>query len=303
MTFCSALITGASGFIGRRLVNELLERRIRVIALGRASSVLPSGVTPIRTDAFNGPALRAVLSGQKFDVLFHLAAYGVRPDDRDPDMMQAINVAATGAFVEAAAQAGARAVVYAGSCSEYEPGENQRAIDEDSPLTTVGTYGASKVAGGLWGRALAKERGVSFSWIRLFGIYGPGEAPHRLIPDIVGRLQKDEIVSLTPGLQVRDLMFIDDAVRGLVLAAEAALEGYVGPFNLCTGHHVAVGDVARMIARQMGKPEKLLGFAKRPYRLGEPMWMVGRPDRFRSVTGHLPEISLDVGIGRTIAAR
>jgi UDP-glucose 4-epimerase len=302
MSFRSALITGAGGFIGQILVSHLLNRGVRVIALGRKSSSFPPGTIPIRTDSFSASDLGAALGDQDFDVLFHLAAYGVRPDDRNIETMLAINVTATGALVQLAAQSSARAIVYAGSCSEYEPGEHGHLINEDWRLAKGGLYGASKIAGGIWGRAVAAQAGLAFSWIRLFGIYGPGEAEHRLIPDVVGRLRKDQVVSLTPGQQVRDFMFVDDAAAGLILAAEAALEGYTGPYNLCTGQPTTVKEVACAIARKLDKPESLLAFSARPYRSGEPMWMVGCPDRFRSVTGHHPAISLDAGIDRTIAA-
>jgi UDP-glucose 4-epimerase len=302
MSFKSALVTGSGGFIGRAVVGQLIDQGVRVTALGRRSSRFPAGVIPIRAESLGGADLRAALIHKDFDVFFHLAAYGVRPNDRDADSMQAVNVAATGGLVQAAAQSSARVVVYAGSCSEYEPGEPGHVIDEDWRLATSGLYGASKIAGGFWGRAIAAESGLAFSWIRLFGVYGPGEAPHRLIPDVVNRLRKDEIVSLTPGQQMRDFMFVEDAARGLILAAEAALEGHVGPYNLCTGQPTTVKEVACAIAKKMGKPESLLAFSARPYRPGEPMWMVGRPDLFRSITGYAPAITLDAGIDRTIAA-
>jgi UDP-glucose 4-epimerase len=302
MTFRSALISGASGFIGGALARALLNRGIRVGALARTNAIVPSGVTCFRTDNFAVPGLAAILKGQTFDLLYHLAAYGIKPGDRDPETMQAVNISATGALVELAAYLGTPAIVYAGSCSEYETGEDQSLIDEDRGFTTKGVYGASKVAGGFWGRALALEYGISFSWMRLFGVYGPGEASHRLIPEVVAKLRRDQMVELTPGYQQRDLMFIDDAVQGLILAGEAALDGHTGPYNLCIGHPIGIAEVARMVARQMGKPESLLGFGLRPYRPGEPMWMVGKPDRFCLLTGHRAVINLETGIARSIAA-
>jgi UDP-glucose 4-epimerase len=302
MNFDSALVTGASGFIGRVLVRKLIDRGVQVIALGRSSSRFPSGVETIRVERFEGQDLRPALCHQQFDALFHLAAFGVKPEDRDVRTMGAVNIAATGLLVEAAAKSSARTVVYAGSCSEYAAGVDGRLVDEDWRLTTTDLYGISKTAGGSWGKAVALKMGIAFSWIRIFGVYGPAEAPHRLISDIASRLRKNQIVSLSPAQQMRDLMFVDDVAEGLILAAEAAYQGHIGPYNLCTGQATAVGDVARMVARKMGKPESLLGFSMRPYRLGEPMWMVGRPDRFRALTGHSPSIGLEEGISRTIAA-
>jgi nucleoside-diphosphate-sugar epimerase len=71
MSFRSALVTGSGGFIGRVLVHQLLNRGVRVIALGRTWSIFPPGVTPIRTESFSASDVRAVLRDQEFDALFH----------------------------------------------------------------------------------------------------------------------------------------------------------------------------------------------------------------------------------------
>ena len=115
-------------------------------------------------------------------------------------------------------------------------------------------YGASKAAGGRWGAALARSLGLPFQWVRLFGVFGPGEAPHRLLPYVHDRLSRGERVDLTAGLQWRDLLYVEDAAKGLLRAAEIALEGRLGPFNLCTGEPVTVRAMAEEVARQMGAP-------------------------------------------------
>ena len=84
-------------------------------------------------------------------------------------------------------------------------------------------------------RLSARSLGVPFQWVRLFGVFGPGEAPHRLLPYVHDRLSRGERVDLTAGLQWRDLLYVEDAAKGLLRAAEIALEGRLGPFNLCTG--------------------------------------------------------------------
>jgi UDP-glucose 4-epimerase len=300
MNFATACVTGASGFIGRALVQKLHASGCSVLAVGRAGSVLPDDAKQLRVDAFSPVALRSALHGRSFDILFHLAAYGVDPADRDPDTMQAVNVAATGALVDAAAACGARGVVYAGSCAEYAGGEDP--IVEEAPLTTSNVYGASKVAGGLWGTALASRANIPFCWLRLFGAYGPGEAPYRLIPYVLARLRRGETVDLTAGAQLRDLMYIDDVVTGLIHAAELAPKSLPGPFNLCTGVGVAIRDVALAVAAAIDQPTTLLAFGARPYRREEAMSIVGAPGRFQQASGFVPAIDLAEGIRRMIAA-
>ena len=299
MNFATACVTGASGFIGRALVHKLHASGCSVLAVGRTESALPDDVQQLRVDTFSPAALRTALDGRTFDILFHLAAYGVDPDDRDAETMQAVNVAATGALVEAAAECGARGVVYAGSCAEYAGREDP--IAEDAPLTTSNIYGASKAAGGMWGAALASRAGIPFCWLRLFGVYGPGEAPYRLIPYVIARLRRGKTVDLTPGAQLRDLMYIDDVITGLIHAAELTQKNSQGPFNLCTGAGVAIRDVALAVAMAVEQPPALLAFGARPYRLDEAMTIVGAPERFHRASGFVPSVGLAEGIRRTAA--
>ena len=300
MNFTTACVTGASGFIGRALVDRLRASGCSVLAVGRAGSALPDDVQQLRVDTFSPTALRTALRGRSFDILFHLAAYGVDPEDRDADTMQAVNVAATGALVEAAAACGARGVVYAGSCAEYAGGDEP--IVENAPLTTTNIYGASKAAGGMWGAALAARAKLPFCWLRLFGVYGPGEAPYRLVPYVIARLGRSESVDLTPGAQLRDLMYIDDVVTGLMRAADMTQKSLPGPFNLCTGTAVAIRDVALAVAAAVKQPQTLLAFGARPYRPDEAMSIVGAPERFRQASGFAPAVGLAEGIRRMVAA-
>jgi len=300
MTYATALVTGANGFLGRALIDQLRGSGCAVTALVRRAADLPPSVRAVHADIRDGEAVRAALADGRFDVVFHLAAAGVSPDDRDPGSMFATNAMATGSLVEATVRAGARSFVYAGSCAEYETAEVGQPITEDHALTRSNLYGASKVAGGIWGMALARQARLPFCWLRLFGAYGPGEAPHRLIPYLAQRLAGDEHVDLTPGMQVRDLTCVDDVARALVQAGELALQGHEGPFNVCSGHGVAVGDVAGMVADLMRKPRDLLGFGARPYRPDESLWLVGDPSRFRNLTGFAPRVALQEGIRITL---
>lgn len=300
MTVASALVTGASGFVGRSLVEHLCASGWKITVLGRNGSRLPESTSTVLIDRWDAETVRTALADREFDVLFHLAAYGVHPEQRDAETMARFNILATGSLVAAAAACGARAVVYTGSCSEYQASDSGKPIVEDQAFAQHNLYGVSKAAAGLWGRAAARNLGIRFCWLRLFGIYGPGEAPHRLIPYIAGHLRNARRVDLTAGEQVRDLMFVEDVVTALVLASGAAIEGHEGPFNVCTGEGTTIRAVAGMVADVMKAPHALLDFGRRPYRPDEPMWLVGCPARFREATGFLPKVDLRTGIARAL---
>ncbi|MBV8428791.1 MAG: NAD(P)-dependent oxidoreductase [Hyphomicrobiales bacterium] len=302
MNFSTALVTGASGFIGRALVTHLRENAKRVIASGRETSALPPADRQLKLDVPSTGAIAEALRGESVDVVFHCAAYGVSPQDRNPVRMLEANVMATGTWVEAAASIGARAFVYAGSCSEYGRVVKPQRIRENHPLDADDLYGAAKAAGGRWGSALARSRGLPFQWVRLFGVFGAGETPHRLLPYVHERLSRGERVDLTSGLQWRDLLYVEDAASGLLRAAEIALEGRLGPFNLCTGEPVTVRAVTQELARQMGASFELLDFGARAHRPDEPTWMVGDGSLLAHATGFGPSIGLSEGIALTLRA-
>ncbi len=302
MSFATALVTGASGFIGRALVAHLRAVGKRVVAAGRPASALPPAERQIRIEPLSAKAIAEALRGEAVDVVFHCAAYGIRPQDRDPAQMFETNVAGTGAWVEAAASVGAGAFVYAGSCSEYGPVTKAERIRENQRLGASDLYGASKAAAGEWGTALARSRGLPFQWIRLFGVFGPGEAPHRLLPYVRDRLSRGERVDLSSGAQWRDFLHVKDAARGLVRAAEIAFEGRLGPFNLCTGEPVTVRAMAEEVARQMGAPPELLDFGARALRPDEQMWLVGDGSLLAQAGGFRHSIGLSEGVALTLRA-
>jgi nucleoside-diphosphate-sugar epimerase len=302
MSFATTLVTGASGFIGRALVAHLRGCGKRVVALGRPGSALPLAERQIRLDAPSAAAIAEALHGEAVDVVFHCAAYGVRPQDRDPMQMFETNVIGTSAWVEAAASMGVGAFIYAGSCSEYGPVAKAERVRENRPLDARDLYGASKAAAGQWGLALARSLGLPFQWVRLFGVFGPGEAPHRILPYVYNRLSRGERVDLTSGLQWRDLLHVEDAARGLLRAAEIALEGRLGPFNLCTGEPVTVRAMAEEVARQMAAPLELLDFGARAARADEQMWMVGDGSLFAHAGGFRHSIGLSDGVALTLRA-
>jgi dTDP-4-dehydrorhamnose reductase len=207
-----ALVTGATGFIGRHLVAELIDAQKQVVALVRPRSRVPDQwrgrVIGVECADWSEAGLRAALASQSFDVAFHLAAYGVRPTDRDPGLMLRINVDLPALLVHLCQERGAR-LVMAGTFSEYQGPADRRRLTEQPPLETGKIYGASKAAGGIVASALAESLGVKLRLLRFFRVYRVGEAPHRLLPTLVAGLSRGERVQLSDGTQVRDFIWIN----------------------------------------------------------------------------------------------
>ena len=304
----SALVTGATGFVGSALVNRLLAENVRVTCLVRPRSdsntrnLIDAGrIRLIEVPSFEVPVLQSNLAGISAEVIFHLASYGVQQTDRDTDQLVQGNVAIVIQLLQATAHWPLRRFVHTGSCSEY--GTSALAgqlIAETEPIQPKSLYGAVKAASVLCGSAMAASLDVPFVTLRLFGVYGTRERPPRLIPYLISRLRDDQPVDLTPGEQVRDFLFEDDVTSAFLDAATAdGLEsGEV--YNVCSSQPTRIREIGEMVADAMGKPRELLHWGERPYRPDELMWLVGDNRRFRAATGWTPKVGLREGIARVL---
>ena len=305
MPAASALVTGASGFIGAHLVARLLSEGSRVTVLARPASVLPTEwrdrVRVIVCDDFSEANLRRLLN-EPVEAVFHLAAYGVKPTHRDIDEMLRINVELPAVLVRLCA--GWRAhMVMAGTFSEYRSPSARSLLQEDSPLEQGKLYGSSKAAGGLMASAIAQSSGVAFRLLRLFKVYGAGEAPHRLLPALVTGLSRRERVAISAGTQVLDFVYVDDAVEAMLRTDTHCREkGGVATWNAATGRAHSVREFAEHVASAMNADGSLLCFGAIDMRKDDEPWLVGSADLLRSELGWRPSIGLDAGIHAAVAA-
>ncbi len=151
-------VTGASGFVGVHLVEALLASGVAVITLTRPSSQLPESwrgrVERVDCTDWTVAGLDAALGPRDINCLYHLAAYGVRPGDRDMEAMLRVNVGMATELVRLCHRRMIGLLV-AGSNSEYsEPTPNTQ-VTEQSPLETTNLYGSSKATGSMLASALA----------------------------------------------------------------------------------------------------------------------------------------------------
>jgi nucleoside-diphosphate-sugar epimerase len=304
MSPASALVTGASGFIGAHLVARLLSEGSRVTVLARSSSVLPAEwrdrVRIIKSKDFSESHLLHVLDAP-VETVFHLAAYGVRPDCRDVGEMLRINVDLPATLVRLCASWRAR-MIMAGTFSEYRSPSAQSQLQEDSPLEQGKLYGSSKATGGLRANTIAHAGGVGFRLLRLFKVYGAGEAPHRLLPVLVSGLGKHERVAISAGTQVLDFVCIDDVVEAMLRSdAHCREKGGVATWNVATGRAHSVREFAEQVAAAMKADPSLISFGALAMRKDDEPWLVGSPELLSSELGWQPSIGLEDGIRAAVA--
>ena len=303
------LLTGASGFIGSTLASRLLSDGADVSCLVRTVELEAAhkrGIPEdrmIKISSFQHAELAPIMDSLQPEYIFHLAASGVNPQDSDPEDVLNGNVNLVTQLLLSVRGCSVKRIIHTGSCSEYAISPSEDYLTEDSPIGPDTLYGAAKAASVIYGNALAKQLAVPFTTLRLFGVYGVGEAPGRLVPYLIDRLACDESVDLTPGEQIRDLLYIDDIVEAFLAAATSPeIESYRA-YNVCSGCETQIKDMAIEVARAMDKPRRLLEFGGRPYRPDESMRIVGSNERFCRDTKWKPRISLQDGIRRMVENR
>jgi GDP-4-dehydro-6-deoxy-D-mannose reductase len=241
-------ITGATGFVGRWLAEELRAAHHKPIAPGPGFDIR-------RTDDVRN-WLRSVLP----DAIAHLAAVSFGPDARArPDEAFAVNVGGTIGLMEAVrTMALPPAVLIAGSSEVYGvPSPVDLPLQETAALSPVGPYAISKAAQEAVGLAWAQRHGLRLVTTRSFNHIGPGQRPDFVVPALTGRLL-DVRAGTADRVRVgnihvrRDLTDVRDVVRAYRLLLEALTVGRLEPggavFNVSTGTSVAISEVLTQLA-------------------------------------------------------
>ncbi|WP_169332256.1 NAD-dependent epimerase/dehydratase family protein [Henriciella marina] len=301
------LITGANGFIGRWLTRRLAaDDAVETVAAIRApNSVQFEGARATRlSDLADRTEVHDVINSVAPDIIINLAAYGVSPDRRDPVAMFNVNAAAPVAIVQAASALGA-AVVGVGSQSEYTANNVvEQQIQETDPIGSQALYGASKASAWLGASATARQLNCSYIHLRLFNTYGHGEAAHRLLPTLARAARTGDKAVLSDGLQVRDFVYIEDAVESLVAAAHLAnrqRSGLVEAVNVCSGDGTSVRRFAEIAASAFGLPPQQLSFGTIGRRPDDLPYIVGSPEKAFSLLGWTARHSVSEGLAKVAA--
>lgn len=292
------LVAGGGGFVGSALVRVLVAGGHRVSVMTTGSPTPDRLLRTLRLEHWHPAAVAAAEPAPRYDWIFNLAAYGVDPGQNDPEASRLANAELPLAFVDMARRAGASALVHAGSAFEYAEPTQRRRLRESDPLETSKHYGMNKAAGSLAVVEAARKSGLNAVVTRLFGVYGAGEKPWRLLPSLHARLTKGEAVPLTEGSQVRDFLYVEDAVAGLIALAGAIATGSRAPdiLNLCSGVEVTVRRFAETVADSLGASRGLLQFGAIPMRPHEIPYLVGDPSRLHEATEWHPAHSLQRGV-------
>ena len=238
-------VTGCSGFIGTHLVKRLLDEGHVVTGY----DLVTPAYDHVNFDFVQGDILdleRLRASVVKPDGVFHLAAQTKVPDStRDPSYDFLVN--ARGTFNVLSCVSGAT-FVYASTSTVY--GTAATPTTEGHAIRPISFYGASKAAGELYCSAFNGIFGLPTTSLRLFNVYGPGNAKG-VMYDLIKKLQNDgsHLEILGSGLQKKDYVYIDDVIDAFLLAYDKGIPGEA--YNVGSSRAITVNEIASLICRLM----------------------------------------------------
>jgi nucleoside-diphosphate-sugar epimerase len=282
----SLVVTGAAGFIGRRVTARLAAAGARVIAVDRvpAPGAWPPGVEYRWGDMHSELAVQTAPA-----VWVHLAWIMSRADAKAQG--QSVDD-----FVQLLQSHEWLGVVGLGSAEEY--GELEGRLHEDqAPGTRLSPYGQAKHAACRALATWAHASGRKAVWLRPFIAYGPGQVGDMAIPYAL-RCARDRMTAgFSEGSQARDFVHVDDVADGIARAALGLAASSPG-FEICNlgwGEPVRLRDILERIARNL-HAEDLFCFGARPMRPGEPREQYADTTRAARRLGWQARVSWKEGI-------
>ncbi len=306
------LVTGADGFIGSHLTEELVRRGYPVRAFVYYNSfnswgwldTLPGDVLR-HIEIFQGDirdpnGVRQAMKG--CDAVFHLAALIAIPFSyHSPDAYVDTNIKGTLNVLQAARDLGTRRVLVT-STSEVYGTAQYVPIDERHPFQGQSPYSATKIGADRLAESFYRSFGLPVTIVRPFNTYGPRQSARAVIPTIITQLLAGQtgiqLGSLTP---TRDFNFVKDTVAGF-LAIYGSDKTVGEEINIASGQEISIGALAEEIIRQINPSARIVCDEQRlrPQN-SEVERLLGSNEKLKALTDWSPRYTFAEGIGETIA--
>lgn len=305
------LVTGADGFIGSHLVEQLFNEGCNVRAFVYYNSFNSWGwidtlPTQIKNsiEIFSGDirdpnGVRVALNN--IDVVFHLAALIAIPYSyHSPDSYVDTNIKGTLNVLQAARDFNIEKVLITSTSEVYGTAQFVP-ITELHPKQGQSPYSATKIGADHLAESFFKSFNLPVVIVRPFNTYGPRQSARAIIPTIITQLLSGknqlELGDLSP---TRDLLFVKDTVNGFIEIAKT--DNLIGEeVNICTETEISIGDLAQKIIDQINTEAKIISDEKRIRpKNSEVFRLLGSNEKIMRNSDWNAKISLDDGLAETI---
>ena len=306
------LVTGADGFIGSHLTEELVKSGEKVTAFCLYNSfgtlgwidTLPkeirSEIEIFTGDVRDPNGVRTAMRGQQR--VFHLAALIAIPFSyHSPDSYVDTNIKGTLNVLNAARELGTERVMVT-STSEVYGTAQYVPIDEKHPFQGQSPYSATKIGADRLAESFYRSFDLPVTIVRPFNTYGPRQSGRAVIPTIISQLlagqQEIHLGKLSP---TRDFNFVKDTANGFMAIANCPAA--IGQeLNIATGEEHSIGDLANELIAQINPNAKIVCEEERlrPEK-SEVNRLLGDSTKMRALTGWKPEYTFEQGLAETVA--
>ncbi len=298
-----AIVTGATGFIGKFLVRELVKQNIEVIAVVRKNSenignLMDMDIRIIECNLAEFDNLPMLIKDRNVDVVFHIAWQGVSDSDARNQVIQLQNLKSTLDLIDVCHEIGVKTFVGCGSMHEAEALVE---MSEDKVISNMGfMYKSAKTSAHWMGKAKCGQYGIHFFW-PLINTYGEEEKSARLVNTIIRKIFNNESPALSAGNQVYDFVHVIGVARALYLIADKGIDGtnYTigsGKAKPLKEFLMVVGQVANRLNGNTNIP---LGFGQITSNVIMLPKEIFDLEKLKSDTGFEPSIPFEEGIERT----
>jgi len=311
LTKSKVLVTGADGFIGSHLVEELLEAGCDVRAfvyynsfsswgwLDSLPKELLSSVEIVSGDIRDRGSVARAMEG--IGTVFHLAALiGIPYSYYSPESYVGTNITGTLNVLEEGRRLGTGRILVT-STSEVYGTAKYVPIDEAHPFQGQSPYSATKIGADRMAESYFRSFETPVTIVRPFNTYGPRQSARAVIPTIIGQLlaggNEISLGSLSP---TRDLVYVKDTVKGFRAIAECD-EAIGEEINIATQSEISVGDLAESLISQINPAAKIKTTEERSRpKNSEVERLFGSNRKIKDLTGWAPRYDLQSGLAETI---
>jgi len=304
-----ALITGADGFIGSRLVELLARRGYKIRALSQYNSfnnrgwledIECKGNVEILAGDIRDPHYCKDIT-KDVDIIFHLAALIAIPYSYvAPDSYVDTNIKGTLNICQAAKENGNIRVIHT-STSEVYGTAQYVPIDESHPMQPQSPYSATKIAADAMAMSFYNAFDLPVTIARPFNTYGPRQSARAIIPTIIIQIANGgteiKLGDITP---TRDFNYVDDTCRGFISLAECG-ESIGQTVNIGSNIEISIGNILNIIKELMESDVKFIIDKQRirPEK-SEVFRLWCDNSKIEKLTGFKPEVDIRQGLQKTI---
>jgi len=296
------LVTGGGGFIGKKVVEELLRRGYAVNVFDLIETDIKGADCKYTGSVLDPYELSRAMRG--CDYVIHLAAVlGVQRTENNRLECLFINIQGTVNVLEACIKENIKKIIFASSSEVYGDQRRQPFI-EDIQLQPKSNYAISKIVGEEYMRAYAVMYGLKYNVVRFFNVYGEDQKDFFVVPKFIQQVLSGKRPTVFGnGRQQRCFCYVDDAVQGIVKALIAPVHSQV--FNIGNDREpVSMRELAQRVIKVSRKPltPRIVPYAKSDRKKERDILKrIPSIEKAKRILKYRPTVSLDKGLRRILA--